>query len=110
LYNHIAEYLPKTRDGKPQAMNSTSQNSSDKWSKQSKPARAEIEKALSFHFQGNKAEALKALRRALQLDPSLVGETLPSNLAHELTGLPVAKALASLVDRKSSKTMIDAAR
>jgi predicted esterase len=91
-------------------MNSTSQNSKTGLSPQSKAARAEVERALSFHFQGNKADALKALRKALKLDPSLANETLPSNLAHELTDLPNPEALDSLLDGNSSKAMIDTAQ
>ena len=91
-------------------MNNTLQNSKNEPSRASKAARAEVERALSFHFQGNKADALKALRKALTLDPNLTQETLASNLAHELTGLPVADALNSLTDGSSSKLMIDTAQ
>lgn len=91
-------------------MNTTSQNSKQGLSRQTKAARAEMERALSFHFQGNKADALKALRQALKLDPGLAQETLPSNLAHELTGLPVSEALNSLLDGNSSRAMIDTAQ
>jgi Tfp pilus assembly protein PilF len=48
-------------------MDTTSQNSTHRLSPQSRAARAEIERALSFLFQGNKADALKALRKALKL-------------------------------------------
>ena len=91
-------------------MNTTSQPSKSKLSRQAQAARTELEQALSFHFQGNKAEALKALRQALKLDPSLAEEKLTSNLAHELTGLPVSSALDNLKDGNSSKTMIDTAQ
>jgi predicted esterase len=92
------------------AMNSTSQNSGTGLSRQAKEARAEMERALSFHFQGNKADALKALRKALKLDPSLVEEKLASNLAVELTGLPASEALTTLADGNSSQTMIHTAQ
>lgn len=69
-----------------------------------------MERALSFHFQGNKGDALKALRKALRMDPNLVKETLASNLAHELTGLPAAEAVASLTDGNSSQAMIHTAQ
>jgi Tfp pilus assembly protein PilF len=90
-------------------MNNTLQNSKNKLSRQSEAARVEMERALSFHFQGDKADALKALRKALKLDPSLARETLPSNLAHELIGLPALDALASLMDGNSSQAIIDTA-
>jgi hypothetical protein len=91
-------------------MNNTAQNPKRASSPQAKAARAEMERALSFHFQGNKADALKSLRKALRLDPDLAKEVLPSNLARELTGLPVSEALSSLVDGNSSKTMINMAQ
>ena len=91
-------------------MNNTLQNSKSRLSPQAKAARVEVERALSFHFQGNKAESLKALGKALKLDPSLAKEDLLSNLAHELTGLPVPNALESLLDGNSSKSMIDTAQ
>ena len=91
-------------------MNTTSQPSKKTLPRQTQAARIELERALSFHFQGNKAEALKSLRKALKLEPGLAEEKFTSNLAHELTGLPVSVALESLTDRNSSKTMIDAAQ
>ena len=91
-------------------MSGTSQSSTNKLSRRAKEARVEMEQALSFHFQGNKADALKALRKALQMDPSLTQETLASNLARELTGLPTSEALASLTDGSASKAMIHTAQ
>lgn len=91
-------------------MNNTSQNSKTGSSPQSKAARAEVERALSFHFQGDKADALQALRKALKLDPSLAHEKLASNLAHELTGLPAPEAVNNLLDRNSGQSIIDTAQ
>lgn len=91
-------------------MNRPTQNSKSQLSPQAQAARAEVERALSFHFQDNKADALKALRKALKLDPSLAKEKLASNLAHELTGLPTLEALGSLLDGNSSDAMIDTAQ
>lgn len=91
-------------------MNGTLQSSRNGSSRQAKAARAEVERALSFHFQGNKAHALMALRTALKLDPSLANETLPSNLARELTGLAAPEALTSLTEGNSSQTMIHTAQ
>ena len=91
-------------------MNDTSQNAKQGSSRQAKEARAEMERALSFHFQGNKGDALKTLRRALRLDPNLAKEKLASNLAHELTGLPAPEALASLIDGNSSQAIIHTAQ
>lgn len=83
-------------------MNTTSQRS--------KEARAELERALSFHFQGDKARALKSLRRALELDPALSKEKLASNLAKEITGFPAEDVLKGLGDRDTSKQLIETAR
>jgi predicted esterase len=91
-------------------MDTTSQKSKQGSSHESKEARAEMERALSFHFQGNKADALKALRKALKLDPGLDKEPLASNLAHELTGLPAPEAVASLTDGNSSQAIIQTAQ
>jgi predicted esterase len=91
-------------------MNSPLQNSKKRLSRQELAARTEIERALSLHFEGNKAGALKALRKALQMDPSLAKDKLPSNLAHELTGLPAPDALDGLMDGNSSKAIIDTAQ
>jgi predicted esterase len=93
-----------------QVMNSAPQNSRTGTSQPSKAARAEVERALSFHFQGNKGEALKALRKALGLDPGLAQEKLATNLAHELTGLPIPEALETLLDVHSSRAIIDTAQ
>lgn len=75
-----------------------------------KAARLELEQALSFHFRGERASALKAIRKALALDPGLASERLTGNLAHELTGLPVREALDSLVGERSGKELIQAAQ
>jgi predicted esterase len=91
-------------------MNGTSQNSKNGLTRQAKEARAEMERALSFHFQGNKADALKALRKALMLDPSLAEETSPVNLARELTGLPASEAVSSLTAGSSGQAMIHTAQ
>lgn len=91
-------------------MNSTSQNSKNGSSRQSIASRAEVERALSFYFQGDNADALKALSKALQMDPALAKEMFVSNVAHELTGLPAAKALDSLLDGASSKAVINTAQ
>jgi predicted esterase len=74
---------------------------------QEKTARAELNHAISLHLQGNKAGALKAIRHALALDPTLAQEKLAPNLAKELTGLPAAEAVALLTDSDTSKTLME---
>lgn len=87
-------------------MHDISQNSTPGLKVQSESARLELERALSLHFQGNRAGALKGLRKALELDPALASEPLTANLARELTGLSSAEALKNIVDVKESKGMI----
>lgn len=79
-------------------------------SQRSKEARTELERALSFHFQGDKVRALKSLRKSLSLDPALAKEKLASNLAKEITGLPVDDALKSLAESDTSHRLINAAQ
>jgi predicted esterase len=70
----------------------------------------ELEQALSLHFRGERASALKSIRKALELDPGLANERLTGNLAHELTGLPVQEALHSLAGEGTGRELIQAAR
>lgn len=73
---------------------------------QAKSARSELERALSLHFQGDRARAIARLSRALELDPALANERLTANLAHELTGLPAPEALLSLINPDRSRERI----
>ncbi len=91
-------------------MNDSSQNAKSGSARQSKEARVELDRALSLHFQGNNAGALKALRSALQLDPELAHERLTENVARELTGLPATEALKSIVSANESKKLMNTAR
>lgn len=91
-------------------MNNTSQNSKPGLMGTAKTARIELDRALSLHFQGNKAGALKSLRKALELDPTLAREPLTANLARELTGSSSAEALKSVIDAKESKELINTAQ
>jgi predicted esterase len=77
---------------------------------QAKAARTALDQALSLHFRGERASALKSIRKALELDPGLVNERLTGNLAHELTGLPVQEALKSLAGEQSGRELIQVAR
>lgn len=86
-----------------------SQAPQKKLTEQEKTAHAELNHAISLHLQGNKAGALKAVRHALALDPTLAEEKFVSNLAKELTGLPAPEALALLTDADASKTLLEAA-
>ena len=78
--------------------------------RQAKAARMELEQALSFHFRGERASALKSIRKALALDPGLANERLTGNLAHELTDLPVQEALRSLTGEGTDRELIQTAR
>jgi predicted esterase len=86
-----------------------SQVSQKKLTEQEKTARVELNRAISLHLQGNKAGALKAIRHALALDPTLAQEKLAPNLAKELTGLPAQEALALLTNADASKTLMESA-
>jgi len=91
-------------------MNNTSQNAPARSTGNARAARLELERALSLHFQGNRAGALKGLRKALELDPALAREPLTANLARELTGLAPAEALKNIADVKESQGMIASAQ
>jgi predicted esterase len=87
-----------------------SQNSQNrKLTEQEKTARAGLNHAISLHLQGNKTGALKSIRQALMLDPSLAQEKLTRNLAKELTSLPVEEAVALLTNSDASKAMVKSA-
>lgn len=73
---------------------------------QAKAARIKLERALSLYFQEDISRAIKALRKALALDPALVNDRVFGNLAHKLTGLPVQEALKSLNNEDASREMI----
>lgn len=73
-------------------------------------ARLELEQALSFHLRGERASALKSIRKALELDPGLATDRLTGNLAHELTDLPVGEALKSLIGASTGRELIQAAQ
>jgi predicted esterase len=81
-----------------------------KLTEKEKTARAELNRAVSLHMQGNKAGALKAIRQALALDPNLAQEKLTGNLVKELTGLPISEAMTLLANPNASKTIIKSAR
>jgi predicted esterase len=88
-----------------------SQNPQDrKLTEVEKTARAELNRAVSLHLQGNKAGAMKAIRHALMLDPTLDQEKLTLNLAKELTALPAQEAMALLANADASKTMMESTR
>lgn len=78
--------------------------------KQAHAARMELERALSFHLRGERAHALKSLRKALELDSRLENERLTQNLARELSGLPAQEALKSLSNEQTGQEWIQAAR
>jgi len=81
-----------------------------KLTEKEKTARTELNRAVSLHMQGNKAGALKSVRLALALDPSLAQEKLAANLVMELTGLPIAEAMKLLSNTEARKTIIKSAR
>ena len=85
-------------------------NTTPRRSRQSKDAKDELDRAFSLHFQGNKAGALKSLRRALELDPSLSNDMYVSNLAKEITGLHAKDVLHDLSDRNTSRELIRTAQ
>jgi predicted esterase len=87
-----------------------SQDSQRKLTEQEKTARAELNRAVSLHLQGNKAGALKAIRQSLKLDPTLAYEKLALNLAKELTGLPTQDALSLLTNGDAGKALIKSAQ
>lgn len=78
--------------------------------RQAEAARLALEQALSFHFRGERASAIKSIRKALELDPGLADERLTGNLAHELTDLPVQEALRSLTGEGTGRELIQTAR
>lgn len=87
-------------------MNNPSRNSQPGFAPQSKAARIELDEAVTLHFRGNKAGALKALHQALEHDPALAGEPFTANLAQAITGLPAAEALKSVADASESQELI----
>jgi len=91
-------------------MNNLPQDPKPEMSRQSKAAHAELERALSMHFDGNKAGALKSLRNALRQDPALADQPLANNLAREITGLPASEALKSVVNDQVNKDLIHSAK
>ena len=91
-------------------MNNAQQESKVPLSSQKKAAQAEIERALSLHFQGNKTGALKSLRKALELDPDLSKDVLTSNLIRELTGAQSSDGLDRLVGPNAGKKSMETVR
>lgn len=77
---------------------------------QAKAAQIQLERALSLYFQEDTSRAIKALHKALALDPALVNNRVSGNLAHKLTGLPVQDALKSLINEDTSREMIQTAK
>lgn len=91
-------------------MNNTSRNSQPGLTPQSKAARIELDEAVTLHFRGNKAGALKALHQALEHNQALADEPFTANLAQAITGLPPAEALKSVLDADESKELIQIAK
>lgn len=68
-----------------------------------------LDLALSLHLRRDRAGALQALRRALQLNPALAGNTLAMNLASELTGLPAEEAVDRLLEEQTARALVERA-
>ena len=91
-------------------MNISEGSQDRKLTEREKTAHIELNRAVSFHMQGNKAGALKSIRKALTLDPNLAQEKLAINLVNELTGLPISEAMALLTNADANRTIIKSAR
>ncbi|CAG0958450.1 hypothetical protein ANAEL_00481 [Anaerolineales bacterium] len=89
-------------------MSFSSQNR--KLTEQEKTARTALNHAISLHLEGNKSGALKAIRQALALDPSLAQEKLTLNLAQQLTGLPPQDALLLLNNVAEGKRLVQSSK
>jgi predicted esterase len=81
-----------------------------KLTEQEKTARSILNRAISLDLQGNRAGAIKAIRQALALAPSLAVEKFTLNLAQELTGLPAKEAILRLTSIVEGKTLEKAAK
>lgn len=62
-------------------------------------AQSYFSRALDLHVQGDKPKALQALSKALAIDPALADDTPTTTLASQITGLPPAEAVASLLEQ-----------
>ena len=62
-------------------------------------AQLHFNRAVSLHMNGETEKALKALTKAIDLNPELGNQKFPANLAGELTGLPTAEAVRMLSDK-----------
>lgn len=63
-----------------------------------------------MHLQGNRAGALRSLRKALELDAGLSTDVYASNLIREITGLAASDALSRLTDKSTSEDLVREAR
>jgi predicted esterase len=55
---------------------------------------------LNLHVKGNKLEAIKALSKAVKVNPELLDDPVVLNLTGEITGLSPAEAIASLLNKE----------
>ncbi len=74
---------------------------------QVKKARLFFDQALEHHIRHQHAQAIEALGKALEINPTLRSDTMTTNLAMELTGMAHSTALDMLPDPVARREFIE---
>ena len=97
--------LPQPVSTTPDQLTTPQQNDPQKQPSQGQKATAQwnVDRALSLHLKGKKAEAIKALGKALQIQPDLAHNPMVINLAKEITGFKAHEAIQSLQQKEQTQ-------